>query len=139
MINPVNVNWLAVLAVAIVQMVVGFVWYSPMLFGNTWMKLSGRKMSDMEKQKANMPKMYGAMFLGALVLGFVLAHSVAYAGAKTLLDGALVGFWSWLGFIATASLASVLFDGKPFKLYLLNNGHYLVALLISGAVLAVWI
>ncbi len=40
------VNYLAVLVAAIVGMVVGFIWYSPKVFGKMWMKLSGVNPKD---------------------------------------------------------------------------------------------
>ena len=45
------VNYLAVLVAAIVSMVIGGLWYSPLLFGNVWMKLSGITQKDVEKAK----------------------------------------------------------------------------------------
>jgi hypothetical protein len=33
---------------------------------------------------------------------FVLLHAVVYADATTWLQGAVVGFFNWLGFIAIA-------------------------------------
>ncbi len=126
------VNWMAIVIAAVIQMVVGFLWYSPMLFGNAWAKMSGIKM-DPSKKMPMMPMVW--MFVGTLVLSFVLSGFVGYAGAKGLMDGAFVGIMAWLGFIATTTVHTVLFENKPFKLYLLNNGHYLVGLALAGAVL----
>jgi hypothetical protein len=44
-----GVNLLAVLACAIAGMVVGFLWYSPMLFANPWMRLMGYDPNDKAK------------------------------------------------------------------------------------------
>ncbi|MBI5226414.1 DUF1761 domain-containing protein [Candidatus Micrarchaeota archaeon] len=124
---------MAIVIAAVIQMVVGFLWYSPMLFGNAWMKMSGIKMDQKQKPDMMMPMVW--MFLGTLVLSFVLSGFVGYAGAKGLVDGAFVGVMAWIGFIATTTVHTVLFENKPFKLYLLNNGHYLVGLALAGAVL----
>jgi hypothetical protein len=37
-----------------------------------------------------------------------------------------------------ATLGSVTFEKRPLQLYLFNNGFLLLALLLMGAVLAVW-
>ncbi len=138
MVDVIAVNWVAVLVAAALQMVLGFLWYSPMLFGNLWMKLCGMKPSDMDKHKGEMPKSAVLGFLAAIVMVFILAQVIGYTGAKTLMDGVLSAFWMWLGFVATVLAGSVLWEGKPVKLYLLNAGYYLVTLGISGAVLVLW-
>ena len=33
-----TINWLAILVAAISAFVVGGIWYSPLMFGNAWMK-----------------------------------------------------------------------------------------------------
>lgn len=138
MVAVLNVNLVAVLVAAAVQMALGFLWYSPMLFGNTWMKLVGIKPSDMEKGKKEMPKSAGLGFLAAVVMTFILAQVIGFMQAATLVDGVLAGFWMWLGFVATVLAGFVIWEGKPVKLYLINSGYYLVALLLSSAILVLW-
>jgi hypothetical protein len=36
-----SLNWLAILVAAISTMVVGFLWYSPLLFAKAWMREMG--------------------------------------------------------------------------------------------------
>ena len=48
------------------------------------------------------------------------------------------GLWNGLGFVALVTLGVVLWEGKPWKLWVLMNGHYLVSLLIMGVLLAFW-
>jgi hypothetical protein len=135
----VDVNYLAVLASGIIAMVIGFLWYSPALFGNAWMKLNGFTKEKMDKaMKEGMAKTYGIMFVSALVMSYVLAHVIAFAGGETVMDGLQGGIWVWLGFVATTMLNGVLFGSKPLKLYLIDVGYYLVLLMVIGAVLAVW-
>lgn len=135
-----SVNNVAVVAAAVVSMVVGAAWYSPLLFGKLWMKLSGMTEKQLaEAKKKGMAKSYAIAFLAVLVMSYVLAHFVDYLGATTIMAGVEAGFWLWLGFVATVLINSVLWEGKPFKLYLLNIAHYLVVLLVSGAILAVWV
>lgn len=139
MAAEVSINYLAVLVAAIASMVIGGVWYSPMVFGKLWMKLSGLDEKALEEgKKKGMAKMYAVAFLGTLVMSYVLAHFVDYAGATDLVSGLQLGFWVWLGFIATVLLGSVLWEGKSVKLYLLNNAHYVVSLLVMSVILAMW-
>ncbi|HWR71798.1 MAG TPA: DUF1761 domain-containing protein [Nitrospirota bacterium] len=140
--KPVPINYLAVVAAAIASMVIGFVWYGP-LFGKTWMKLSGTTPVKMDTAKApGMGKTYVLAFVGSLVMSYVLAHSLvfaaAYYGMGGVSAGLMSGFWNWLGFIAPVTLAAVLWESKPWKLWVLTNGYYLVTLLVMGTILSAW-
>jgi len=133
------VNWLAVIVAAVIQMVLGFLWYGP-LFGKTWMSLMSITPQAMSERMASggMGKTYAWSFVGALVTAAVLGKLVGTFGATSVSDGASVGFWAWLGFVATVTLGSVLYERRPVGLYTLNNGYQLVSLAVMGAVLAVW-
>ena len=140
MIAAVAVNFVAVIVAAVVSMAIGMAWYSPALFGKEWMKLSRISPQRIRSAKAKgMEKTYVIGFIVNLIMAYVLAHTVYYSGARTAMDGAFVGFFVWLGFIATVMLGMVLWEGKPVKLYVINAGHYLVSLLVMGAILAVWV
>ena len=136
MIQP-TINYLAVLVAAVASMVLGSLWYSPLMFGKLWMQLSGINMKE-APPKSKMMKLYGALFVSTLVMVYVLAHMVDYAQATTAMEGAQAGFWIWLGFVATVSLGSVLWENKPVKLYLLNNAFQLVSMMLMGVILEVW-
>lgn len=128
-----NINLLAVLIAACIQMGVGYFWYGP-LFGKRWMALSGNSMESAQK---DMGKTYGLMFVASLLTAYVLAHFVAFAGATSVAEGATTGFWAWLGFVATTMFTGVLFDRKPLSLYTINVGYHLVSLALMGALIAV--
>ena len=93
------------------------------------------KAKDMAKMKASAKRGYALGLVSALVMAWVLSRFVV---AGTFMSGATVGFWIWLGFIATVTLGGVLWEGKPWNLYLLNAAYWLVALLLTGGILAMW-
>lgn len=133
-----DVNYLPIVVAAVVSMVLGGLWYSPLLFGKIWMNLQGLKMSDMEKHKDKMGQSYALGFLMSLVMSFVLAQFLSFVGASTLNEGLEVAFWLWLGFIGTVTLGSVLWENKPFKLYFLNNAYNLLSMLLMAGILTLW-
>ena len=94
------------------------------------------------KTKEGMGKLYAIQAVGSLVMSFVLAHSLIFASSYTKTSGVsagiMTGFWNWLGFIAPVSLGSVLWEGKSWKLYFLNNAYYLVSLIVMGVILSYW-
>lgn len=126
------VNYWAVLVAALAHFIIGMVWYSPLLFGKMWMELSGA--ADLKPS----PKDLVMALFSSLILAYVLANVVFLAGARTILDGAVVGIMVEVGFIATLLLGDMIFEKKPFKLFLLRNGYNLLALAVAGAILAVW-
>jgi hypothetical protein len=135
-----NVNVWAVLVAGIVNMVIGAFWYSPLLFGKMWMKLSG--LTDTELQKAKekgMGKSYLIAFIGSLVMAFVLAHLLQLTNATSLSAGLTMAFWLWLGLIVTVLLSSVLWENKPWILFLINISHYLVGLATMSLILVSWV
>lgn len=136
----VPINYLSVIIAAIASMIIGFLWYGP-LFGKQWMRLSGMTPQQIEQAKAGgMSSSYLIMFLGSLLMSYVLAHALVFAStylhAQGITAGLTAGFWNWLGFIMPVTLGSVLWDKKPWKLWILNNGYYLVTLLVMGSIIA---
>ncbi len=132
-----NVNWLAILVSAISAMVWGYLWYGP-LFGKPWMKLVGLSKADINKDKANMPKNYGMMFVGALVTSYVLDVTIGMSPMRDLSTGLTIALWLWLGFVAAVRLSDVIFNKKPWNLYFIEVGYYLAFLLTAGAILGSW-
>ena len=89
-----HLNLLAVLVAAISTMIVGFVWYSPILFATPWMREMGYDPDDkgrvQEMQKSAGPAYLGS-FAASLVSAFVLAIFLHATRVETLPRGLLVG------------------------------------------------
>lgn len=54
----VEVNYVAILLASIVSMVLGFLWYSPMVLGKQWMKEKKISPESMKKSQKEMGKWY---------------------------------------------------------------------------------
>ncbi len=130
------VNYIAVLLASIASMIVGSLWYSPLLFGNLWTKLQGFTKRDIEKVKnKGMKKLYLISFISNLIMAYVLAYFIGSVGISGFFDGAIIGFMAWIGFVATIMINRVLWENKPVELYLLNILYHLVSLIIMGGIL----
>lgn len=130
---PINV-W-ALVAATFAKFFFGWLWYSPILFGKPWMALVG---CTPEEFKKNMPKAIVGDLLSTFIQAFVLVHAVYYAGAHNAAMGAGVGFFNWLGFVAVTTFGSTLYEKRPFKLFLINNGFQAISIIGMGAILGVW-
>jgi Protein of unknown function (DUF1761) len=128
-------NLLAVLVSAVILWVLGAVWYSPALFAKPWMAALGIT-PDPAKKKGLLAGMI-ASFVGDFILAFMLDHIIVWAHAGSV-HGAFIGFIVWLGFFAAPNLPQGIYESRPFKLFAINNGYWLVGLIIVGILLAVW-
>lgn len=136
----VDINIIAVLVAAIVFMVIGFVWYHPMVLGKAWMKEKGLSAEDLKKAQKEMGKLYGVAFAAGLLTAYVLAHVMFlaqnYFHYSMLSTGLTSAFWMWLGFVMPTQIGAAIFGGKNWKLFGIDTTYQLVGLLAMGIVIA---
>src|SRR5215475_8494145 len=117
-----GVNLLAVLVSAIASMVVGFLWYSPALFANSWMKLMGYDPGDKEKiaemQKSAGPS-YFMSLIASILAAFVLGKLIGLSGFSNAVEGLKIGLVVWLGFVTTVQFTNALFSRQRNRLYMI--------------------
>lgn len=138
----VEVNYFAILASAALAVVVGGLWYGP-IFGKMWMGMVGITPESMKTMKMTPVQAMVGGFVGALLTAFVLSHHLVFAGAYLGLTGVelalMSAFWIWLGFYVPVTAGSLLWEGKTWKLFVLNASYYLVVLIINALLLALWV
>ena len=130
--DNIQIDWLTVVIAAVLNMIIGFLWYSKWLFGPKWMKLCKMKKEDccgMDK----MNLLYA--FIVSLVIAYFLAFFEAYLSVTTVTDGMFVGFCIWLGFVATTQISSVIWRKKPFELFVINTGGKLLSFLVMSGII----
>jgi hypothetical protein len=130
-----GVNYLAVIAAAVVAMVIGFAWYSPKVFGTRWIGYLGTTQAQLGNPGAT------GMVVGviaSLLNAWVLALLSLNLGGKTLADAVTLGIVAWLGFMATITAAQVSFEKKPWGLWLLNNVHNVIVQVVMAAIVTLW-
>jgi hypothetical protein len=136
-----HLNLLAVLVAAISTMVVGFLWYSPILFAKPWMREMGYDPDDKAKaaelQNNAGPKYFGS-FIASLVAAFVLALVFHWLQVRSVHLGLLTAFHVWLGFVATVQFTNALFQKQSMKLFAINTGYQLACYMAMGAILSAW-
>jgi hypothetical protein len=127
------------LVVAVVAtFALGALWYSPLVFGNMWVRAHGYSPERLERMKKGAPRAYGVSFVAFLVLAHVLAYLALRVGVGSALGGAKLGFLVWVGFAATIGLTSWVYSDKPFRTYLIDAGYQLLYLLVMGAIIGAW-
>ena len=136
-----HLNLLAILVAGVSTMVVGFLWYSPLLFAKPWVREMGYDLNDkakMEEMRKGAGPAYAGSFVAGLISAFTLALFLHWSRAEDLHYGLMVGFHVWLGFVATVQFTGALFMKQSMKLFAINTGYQLVCYLVMSAILTVW-
>ena len=134
-----GLNYLAIVIAAVVAWVAGAAWY--MSLGKIWMAAQGLTPEKMQECKgkpgAYLPFIFS--FLAELVMAWVLAGLMAHfgAGQVTVLNGVISGAFCWLGFVITTLLVNTSFAMRDMRLLWLDGGHWLIVLLLMGAIIGV--
>jgi hypothetical protein len=131
----VPVNFLAVGVATIAAYILGAIWYG-VIFGKLWRRLTG--ITDMKPAPVN----FILVLVGMFVMAYVLDHSIIFGDAYLKVGGIAGGlsgaFFLWLGFVATVTLVTKLYEKKPWGLWLLDNAFWLITMMLMGVILSVW-
>lgn len=132
-----NVNIWALLVSTIVSLMIVTVWYSDYILGKEWRKYMGN-LFTIKPSTSDMIKMFIGQFILTLITNFVLARVLFYTETTTWTRGIAVALFVWIGFVAAVEGGAIIWEKKPWKLVAINAGAYLVALIVSGMIIAVW-
>lgn len=132
--EPTHVNIWAVIVCTIINIVLAMIWYSPKVLGTLWAKEHGFDLAQLKPTPWH--------YIGGIVVAFILAivfdmmiHAFGVVGIG---NGITLGFFIWLGFIATSHFSGVIWARKPFIVYFIDAGFMLLNLIVIGAIMAAW-
>ena len=125
------VNWIAVALCGVASLVLGAVWYSPMLFGKAWQAAAG--LSDERAQSGNMAMIFGGAFVLSLIAAAVFAMFLGKD--MTLGEATAAGFSAGLCWVAASYGISYLFERRPLSLWLINGGYHTLQFTAFGLIL----
>lgn len=134
------INVWAVLAATLSTFVIGALWYSPVLFGKSWMTASG--VTQEQAESGNMAKIFGFAFVFELIMAFCLAMfffgTPEHASGITASSGALYGFLTGFGWVFFALAVNSLFEQRSWSYIFINGGYWTVAFTVMGLILGAW-
>ena len=129
-----QLNWLAVLLAVAASMAIGFVWYMPAVLGNRWMAAIGKTEEDL-KNISGGAGIWLPMMLAAALTAVLLAVLIARLGLDNAVAGGLFALVAGLVFRAGGHVIHNGFAGRPAAVTLIDSGHDLVAMAVSGAII----
>ena len=125
------VSFYALLGAAAAAFVVGGLWYSPALFGKSYLTLRG--LDSTAAGAMSMPEVAGEL-ARCVLLAWVMAQLLARGGESGVLTALTFGGWMWVA-IYTALAGSVLHEGVPWRLYAIHAGDGLAKMLVMATIL----
>ena len=121
-------------------MVVGFLWYSPWLFGPAWGKSTGISEKEMAKGRAKIvPVLVLVSLLTAYVLSLLTVYFQKYTGKSDMMSGVDTALLGFVGLAGTALLAHGLWEPKSRSALYINLGNRLVTLVVMGLIVGAFL
>jgi len=132
-----GIYYLAVLVAAVLSFLLGWLWYSPMLFGKAWMTEMGMTKESMDKaQKEGIGKMMAMGFLIAFLTAFYLAHYIAPGG--DMMHAIKWGLFAWIGLVVTTNASDYIWGKRSMKLFIINMTHHAVVIVMVCILFTLW-
>lgn len=129
-----------ILLSSIVAMIVGMLWYSPLLFGALWARLRGLHFHSKEDarnhQRSMIPQYLGA-FIATVVIAWTLWALLGLMGIAKTSGALLLATILWGGLVVPSTLSAALYDKKNLKLWALDVGCAYVSMLAIVIVIQV--
>ncbi len=135
-----STNYLAVIVAAAVGFGFGGIWYR--LLAGPWMAAHGftTEMMRTHHGKGASPLPYILAVAANLAIAWTLAGVLGHLGPGqvTLKNGVVSAFFLWAGFVLTTLAVNNTFGLRAPKLILIDGGHWLIVLLLMGAIIGAW-
>ena len=116
----IGVNWLAVMAGAVIAYLVGWAWYSPRFFGERWARAANVEYSTTPPVAA-MAMHFSGMVLLSWFVGIMAREGLLATTLLLMIAGAVLGY-------GTDGYLKIRTDGK-----LINAGYWIVCVIVMIA------
>jgi Protein of unknown function (DUF1761) len=133
-----GINYIAVLVAGSVAWIFGGIWYR--LLAKPWMEAHGFTSEQVRTHHGNGRAMWPLIvsFTADLIMAWTLAGLLGHFGAVTFKNGVISAAFIWFGFVITTLAVNNIFGMRRHSLILIDGGHWLGALLLTGAIIGAW-
>lgn len=133
-----DINYWLILIGVVVSIIIGSIWFGPLMFGKLWMKINGVEHKSKEELKAMQKEMGSAYLLQALLsamqtFALFFLIEIFYPFGFSWVYAA---FFIWFGFVIPLQTGDILWGNTPkglrVKKFAVNAAYQLVLLLVLG-------
>lgn len=132
-----QISIVAIVLAVVANMIIGALWYSPLLFANIWMKSLGKTREELHTSNPTIG--YGLTTLAGIITAIILSLVITMLDSVTVGGGALIGFLAGAGIASARELSPTFFEGRKYTLFFISAGYHIVSLTIMGAIIAFFI
>lgn len=125
-----QINWLAILACVILNMLIGMLWFGP-LFAKQWMELHHLS-EEMAMNAGPMP--YVEAVLAAILVSMLFSNLFPKLGINTFMDGLKHGLLFSFVFFFLPATVSYAFSFQPVELGLIDHLYPVVSFTLMGGI-----
>lgn len=132
--------FMAIVIAGIVNLALGFLWYSPYMFQQRWLHAMGRTGDPITIQPIQYFINLIFSFGSALVLAIFLVNFTNVTNGfqfDGMLDALIISLLFWAGFVVTTNYGSVIFEKIPNEAYIIYIAYQLVAFILMGFVIEI--
>lgn len=119
------------------SIVIGSLWYSPMLFGSYYIKIMGWDNKKTKKTTSSATPSYIISTIASLFTAVVLNTFITRVGITDVFSGLELGFLVWLGISAPVMLSNFLWGDNRWGLFYLNVSFQLIQVLAMTTILII--
>jgi hypothetical protein len=130
-----SIDFLGVGAATVVAMIIGALWYSPVLFVKPWMRAQGKEY-PCPPAKGAAGAIINAVAMN-LITALALSEVFRWRGVETIVDALVTALLMAVGLVVSNQLMRDRFHGATTQLSLINAANTIVVYLAMGLVLAV--
>ena len=136
-----HVNFLSVLAAAVVAWLFGAVYYTAL--GKAWLAAQGKTVESHKgdlaaKSKIAFAAPFVLSFVAELIMGVTIYGILTHSGLWSLRAGIITGAFCWFGFVLTTIAVNNAYAGRKVMLTVIDAAHWLAVLAIIGGIVGAW-
>lgn len=134
--TEISISFWLVLASVVLYSGLGFAWYSSILFGDEWRRLSLINTENLNKSA--MIELLAWTALSSFVMSYVLLLVLGAFVPQSLYECLSIALFTWLGLSASTSIGDYLYLRRPLKLFLINSGYNLAGFIMIAILFRIW-
>ncbi len=136
-----ELNYVAIVVVAVLNIILGMIWWHDVLFGKPWRALMGwDKMSkdDLKKKQKEAGPAHATSAVSSLVIAFFLGGLIDMLDLDSLGGAFRLAWVLWVAFVATTTLVDYMYAERKIKLWAINYGYHLAGMIMMSLILVSW-